>query len=104
MRNPCIVDLYIAMFLVWRACWIVHPLHPIPLKIQYTYKVHEGAFRHSEGTLTPGIYTVKILISAQAAINFRRALDPSAIGDRRLLEDIIRCIFQIQYPRTPGSY
>ncbi len=32
------------------------------------------------------MFTVKLLIRARAAINFRRALDPSAIGGRRLLE------------------
>ncbi len=30
--------------------------------------------------------TVKLLISARAAINFRRALDLATIGGRRLLE------------------
>ena len=33
-----------------------------------------------------GWLTVKLLISARAAINFRRALDPAAIGGRCLLE------------------
>ncbi len=32
------------------------------------------------------VITVKLLISAHAAINFRRALDPAAIGGRCLLE------------------
>ena len=49
--------------------------------------------------------TVKLLISVRAAINFRCALDPAAIGGRRLLEVyIIRGIFQIQHPRTLGAY
>ncbi len=31
-------------------------------------------------------HTVKLLISARVAINFRRELDPAATGGRRLLE------------------
>ncbi len=31
-------------------------------------------------------HTVKLLITARAALNFRRALDPAAIGGRGLLE------------------
>ncbi len=41
-------------------------------------------FEHYKGKGTP--YAVKLLISSGAAINFRRALDPAAIGGRRLLE------------------
>ncbi len=39
-----------------------------------------------EGTFRGTHFTVKLLISTRAAINSRRALDPAAIGGRRLLE------------------
>ncbi len=41
--------------------------------------------------------TVEILISTRAAINFRRTLDPAAIGGRHLLEEL-EAFFKFSVP------
>ena len=60
-------------------------LPPAIVGITQVAKIH-GPVSRKLSSLKLILLTVKLLISARAAINFRRVLDPAAIGDRRLLE------------------